>query len=100
MTNADLARIINSDEIQSVVNPAKANNVKFLRKKNAIKSMVALEKLSPYAAANRKAETKAQAERKGKKVAKKASKKAFKKAGKEFFAKISAQGEVCEDGFN
>jgi len=59
MTNADLARIINSDEVQSVVNPAKQQNKRFLRKKNAITSIVALEKLSPYAAVNRRFETKA-----------------------------------------
>ena len=97
MVNADLARIINSDEIQSVVNPAKANNVKFLRKKNAMKSMVALEKLSPYAAANRASETKAQADRVGKKKAKKVKKN--NKAGKAYFTKISAQGDVCSEGF-
>merc|ERR1719263_2216778 len=34
MVNADLARIINSDEVQSVVNPAKRANKKYLRKKN------------------------------------------------------------------
>merc|ERR1712038_1287662 len=43
MTNADLARIINSDEIQSVLNPAKRNAKKALRKKNAIKNLKALE---------------------------------------------------------
>ena len=32
MVNADLARIINSDEIQSVVIPAKRANRRYLRK--------------------------------------------------------------------
>jgi large subunit ribosomal protein L4e len=41
MTNADLARIINSDEIQSVLNPAKleAQKRSFPRKKNALKNL-------------------------------------------------------------
>merc|ERR1719276_517197 len=57
MTNADLARIINSDEIQSVVKPALCNEKKPLRKRNAIKNTKALDRLDPYAAAARKAET-------------------------------------------
>merc|ERR1712038_14319 len=54
MTNADLARIINSDEIQSVVKPALCNEKKPLRKRNAIKNIKALDRLYPYAAAARK----------------------------------------------
>merc|ERR1712127_401336 len=57
MTNADLARIINSDEIQSVVKPALCNEKKPLRKKNAIKSVKALERIDPFAASARKSET-------------------------------------------
>ncbi|GMH57215.1 hypothetical protein TL16_g07801 [Triparma laevis f. inornata] len=96
MANADLARIINSDEIQAVVNPAKSAPKKYLRKKNAIKSIKALEKLSPYQVAARKSETKAQESRKGKKATKKAAKRGI---GKEFFEKMKTQGDVCEDGF-
>jgi large subunit ribosomal protein L4e len=103
MVNADLARIINSDEIQSVLNPAKRNPGSYLRKKNPIKSIKALEKLDPYAAAARKAETRAMEARVGKKAsglaAKRAGKKAFKAQGKAFYEKASAQGDVCENGF-
>lgn len=103
MTNADLARIINSDEIQSVLNPAKRNGKKALRKKNAIKSVKALEKLDPYAAAARKAETRAMEARVGKKAsglaAKRKAKKAYKDSKKAFIAKASEQGDVCADGF-
>jgi len=103
MTNTDLARIINSDEIQSVVKPAMCNEKKPLRKKNAIKSIKALERLDPYAAAARKAETRAMEARAGKKAsnlkAKRAAKKAFKAQGKAFFDTVSKQGSVCEDGF-
>jgi len=103
MTNADLARLINSDEVQSVVNPAKRNTVRRLRKKNPIKSIKALEKLDPYAAAARRAETnamKARAEKKASVLAsKRGSRKEFKAQGKAFFDKVSKQGSVCENGF-
>jgi len=107
MTNADLARIINSDEIQSVVNPAKRGPTKFLRKKNPIKSTKALEKLDPYAAAARKAEARAEAARADKRDeivaarrAKRNSKKQYKAQGKAFYEAASKQGDVCKDGFN
>merc|ERR1712100_373049 len=45
MTNADLARIINSDEIQSVLFPAKDGSATFEPKANPLRSIVALEKL-------------------------------------------------------
>jgi len=103
MANADLARIINSDEIQSVLNPAKLGQKKFLRKKNAIKSLKALDKLDPYAAASRRAETLAQANSAGRKKevidAKRAQSKAHAAQKKAFYGKVSAQGNVCEDGF-
>merc|ERR1719276_661827 len=104
MANADLARIINSDEIQSIVNPAKRADVPRLRKKNPLVSLKALEKLDPYAAAARKAETLAQEARAGKKAAatkkRRLASKAFKAQGKAFYDETSKQGSVCEDGFN
>lgn len=104
MTNADLARIINSDEVQSLVKPALCNDKKPLRKKNAIKNIQALERLDPFAAAARKAETRAMEARVGKKAsnlkAKRAAKKAFKAQGKKFYSAVSKQGDVCEDGFD
>ncbi len=103
MVNADLARIINSDEVQSVVNPAKRADKPRLRKKNAIKSIKALAKLDPYAAAARAAETRAQESRAGKKAAtlkaKRAASKANKAQSKAFYAAASKQGDVCENGF-
>jgi len=101
MANADLARIINSDEVQSVLNPAKRNGGRHLRKKNPIRSIKALEMLDPYAAAARKSETIAMNARAGKKAATLAKKRQGpKNQGKEFYAKVSAQGEVCENGFD
>jgi len=103
MNNADLARIINSDEVQSVVNPAQRADKLRLRKKNAIKSIKALAMLDPYAAAARAAETRAQENRAGKKQAtikaKRVASKAHKASKKAFYAAASAQGDVCNNGF-
>jgi len=106
MNNADLARIINSDEIQSVLNPAQRANKKYLRKKNPLTSIKALAKLDPYAAAARESEQRAEAARKDKKaeiLAKKRatskSKKQYRAQGKAFYEKVSQQGSVCENGF-
>lgn len=106
MANADLARIINSDEVQSALNPAKRANKRYLRKKNPLTSIKALAKLDPYAAAAREAERRAEEARKGKRaeiLAKKRgiakAKKQYKAAGREFYEKVSKQGDVCADGF-
>ena len=104
MTNADVARIINSDEVQSIVNPAKLGQKKHLRKKNAITSTKALAMLDPYAAAARKSEARMQEARAAKKSellkAKRANSNKFKSQGKAFFEAASAQGDVCADGFD
>ena len=103
MTNPDLARIINSDEIQSVLNPAKRAPAKRLRKKNPLKNIKALEKLDPFKAAARKAETLAQQSRAGKKAQtlknKRMERKQFKAQGAAFYSNVSKQGSVCENGF-
>merc|ERR1719473_2331493 len=49
MTNADVARIINSDEIQSVVIPAKEKPKLYGAKKNALKNKKVMFKLNPAA---------------------------------------------------
>jgi len=53
VTNADLARIINSDEIQAVVRPVKPRTFS-TRKKNPLKNFGFLVKLNPYALAQRR----------------------------------------------
>jgi len=47
MTNADLARIINSDEIQSVLNAPKEGQKSYAPKANPLRSIEALEKIDP-----------------------------------------------------
>lgn len=106
MANADLARIINSDEIQSVLNPAKGANRVHLRKKNPLTSIKALAKLDPYAAAARESERRAEEARKDSKAATLAKRRGIAKgkmqyraAGKAYYEKVSKQGDVCSEGF-
>ncbi|CAK9164778.1 unnamed protein product [Ilex paraguariensis] len=48
MVNADLSRIINSDEVQSVVRPIKKEVKRAPMKKNPLKNLNTLLKLNPY----------------------------------------------------
>jgi large subunit ribosomal protein L4e len=76
MVNADLARIINSDEVQSVVKPIKKEVKRATLKKNPLKNLNALLKLNPYAKTARRMALLAEADRvksKKEKLAKKRS---------------------------
>lgn len=106
MTNADLARIINSDEIQSVLNPTKEGQKTYAPKANPLRSTAALEKLDPYQASKRRAVAAAESSRAAKKsealAAKRQTriaKKQYKAQSKAFYEKVSAQGDVCSNGF-
>ena len=106
MTNADVARIVNLDEVQSVLNAAKDGQKDYDAKRNATKSTEALELLDPYAAEKRRMSARAQEERTKNKAAllkkkreARTAKRKFKAAGKAFYAKAAAQGSVCENGF-
>merc|ERR1712144_69876 len=83
MTNSDLPRIINSDEVQARVTPAKTQT-KFRRiKKNPLKNLGVMVKLNPYARKQKR-----EGPESGKKAIKRTA--AQKKASKDFFAKMSA----------
>ncbi|GLE01438.1 hypothetical protein PINS_up010268 [Pythium insidiosum] len=69
MNNANLGRLINSDEIQSVVRAGKYSNYRRHQKKNPLKNLGAMVKLNPYSLVARRAELRAQALRKEKKAA-------------------------------
>jgi len=56
VSNADIARIINSDEVQSAVRPARSAAFKAPRRKNPLKNFQALVKLNPFALAQRRRE--------------------------------------------
>lgn len=72
MVSADIARIINSDEVQKVVRAKRSNNQHALRKKNPLKNLGVMLKLNPYAAARVRSEKRQEKAR----VAAKATKKA------------------------
>jgi large subunit ribosomal protein L4e len=60
MENADLARIINSNEVQSVVRPKQSNLVAHeVQKKNPLKNRKLMDRLNPNAAVVRLAAQKA-----------------------------------------
>jgi large subunit ribosomal protein L4e len=103
MLNADLARIVNSDEIQSILNPAKLPNKKYEPKANPLRSIAALEKLDPYAAEARRSASRREEAAKVSKAerikAKRETYLKFKEQGEKFFEQVSKQGSVCENGF-
>ncbi|TMW61564.1 hypothetical protein Poli38472_012755 [Pythium oligandrum] len=68
MNNANLGRLINSDEIQSVVRPGKYSSFRRHHKKNPLKNLGAMVKLNPYTLVARRAELRAEALRKEKKA--------------------------------
>lgn len=117
MTNADVARIINSDEIQSVVTPAKEAPKLFSTKKNPLKNKKAMMKLNPASktkltsqkrkltpgtkeneiSKKKKQKTAAEAKKhhKGSKVFFGAMMKAFEDARQKAQAKPDAEGEAA-----
>ncbi|OQR96947.1 hypothetical protein ACHHYP_12901 [Achlya hypogyna] len=78
MTNANLGRLINSDEIQSVVRAGIYKNTRRAHKKNPLKNLGAMVKLNPYTLVARRAELRAEALRKEKKGAIVAAKRQIK----------------------
>ncbi|KAG6523280.1 hypothetical protein ZIOFF_013136 [Zingiber officinale] len=63
MLNPDLSRIINSDEVQSVVRPIKKDAKRRHIKKNPLKNLYTLLKLNPYAKTARRMSLLAEAQR-------------------------------------
>ncbi|ORX52812.1 hypothetical protein DM01DRAFT_1336591 [Hesseltinella vesiculosa] len=72
ITNTDVTRLINSQEIQSVVRPAGSKTQKrpFTQKKNPLRNQGVMNRLNPYAQVLRRAEIIAQEKRASGKVAK------------------------------
>jgi large subunit ribosomal protein L4e len=67
VSNPDLGRIINSEEIQSALRDKKPQVRNYLRKRNPLKNFGAMVQLNPYAAVLRRRELLAQEKRKDKK---------------------------------
>jgi len=101
MTNADISRIINSDEVQSAVQPAKEATKKLPLRANALKNRSVMAKLNPGAAQRQKMRALAMKEgtkeRKAlleKKRATAADAKKHSKGSKEFYKNMMAAYEV------
>jgi len=93
MTNSDLPRIINSDEVQAKVRPAKVSNTvggsRKRIKKNPLKNLGTMVKLNPYALTTTKNGQRA-SKGKATKAVKVARTAASKAKSKEFFKAMSA----------
>ncbi|XP_043696612.1 60S ribosomal protein L4-like [Telopea speciosissima] len=92
MVNADLTRIINSDEIQSVVRPIKTEVKRAQLKKNPLKNLNTLLKLNPYAKTARRMSLLAEAHRV--KAKKEKLDKKRKQVSKEEAAAVKAAGKA------
>lgn len=95
MSNPDVTRLINSDEIQSAVRPAGSKRQKraYTQKKNPLKNTGVLLRLNPYAGVMKRQAILSQEKAKSAKAAKaakKTKKEEYKPAGKEFDATLKS----------
>lgn len=106
MANADLNRVINSDEIQSIVKAPKDHHARAALKKNPLKNLGAMLKLNPYAKTQRRMQILSdtrRSEAKAKAVTTARAPKAagVKEAGKAFYSQMivdsAYDGELCAD---
>jgi large subunit ribosomal protein L4e len=93
ISNTDVTRLINSDEIQSIVRPvAGGSRTKrpHTQKKNPLKNRALMARLNPYAAAAVRAENRNTAQRKAGKLGKADKKQPRTPASAEFLAQLHA----------
>lgn len=101
MSQTDLARIINSDEIQSALKAPKLGNIRAHAplKRNPLKNKSAMDKLNPYAKVAREMQARAQEERSKAKAAKSSA--ARSAVGQKFYESMKVdsnyEGELFED---
>ncbi|KAK0584550.1 hypothetical protein LWI29_015004 [Acer saccharum] len=105
MVNADLARIINSDEVQSVVRPIKKEVKRAPMKKNPLKNLNTMLRLNPYAKTARRMSLLAEAQRvkakkekldKKRKPVSKEEATAIKAAGKAWYQTMISDSDYTE----
>lgn len=105
MVNADLARIINSDEVQSTVKPIKEGVKRAPLKKNPLKNLNSMLKLNPYAKTARRMSLLAEAQRvkskkekleKKRKPVTKEEAAAIKAAGKAWYQTMISDSDYTE----
>lgn len=99
MSNADLARIINSDEVQAVVKPAITAPTLLPKKSNPLRNKAAKDALNPYQATVRAREEQKKGVSKAAKAqaskAKAATKKALRKRREAFYKAASEEGKLA-----
>uniref|UniRef100_M4EZ32 Large ribosomal subunit protein uL4 C-terminal domain-containing protein n=1 Tax=Brassica campestris TaxID=3711 RepID=M4EZ32_BRACM len=105
IVNADLARIINSDEVQSVVKPIKKDAKRAVMKKNPLKNLNVMLKLNPYAKTAKRMSLLAEAQRvkakkekltKKRKTVTKEEALAIKAAGKSWYQTMVSDSDYTE----
>jgi large subunit ribosomal protein L4e len=99
MSNADLARIINSDEIQSIVKPAVLEPVSIPKKSNPLRNIAARISLNPYHKTVKEREEKKKTLTKAAKAtaikSRLASSKKLKSRRRAFYKAASKEGELA-----
>jgi len=103
MTNADIARIINSNEVQAALEPAKAPTRSLRQRKNPLKNQSVLGRMCPWALTEKKRArlahvkgSKVQLAQAKKNEVAKAAKKKVAKNGKVFFKALSEAHKVVK----
>ena len=102
LANANIAKIINSDDIQSIVRPIRHNKVLHdKQKKNPLTNKAKMNFLNPYAKEKKAAYAKAQADAKAKheerRKARLAEKKQHRKKGRQFISKYYKELEGANE---
>ena len=110
MANSDLNRLINSDEVQSIVRALKDDHVRAPLKKNPLKNLGAMLKLNPYAKTATRMQLLSEERRKGAKAVKlaaarkglnKASRtKAVKASGRAFYKQMLVDSDYTGDRYD
>lgn len=98
MANADLARLINSDEVQSVVRAPRQGSRKAGLRRNPLKNLGAMLKLNPAAGSAKRAALRASASGKG--AARKGRPADARAASKAFLAKMQADHDYLGDDYD
>lgn len=98
MTQPDLSRVINSDEIQSAVNAPKSGKTRAHAplKRNPLKNKAAMDRLNPYAKVAAEMRQRAEAERAKAKAGKKAG--ARSAVGQKFYESMMVESEYHKGG--
>jgi len=95
MSNTDLARLINSDEVQSIVNPAETTSTVLPIKRNPTRTPAAKVALNPYHKAVQAREQGAKKITKAQLKAKRATSKKFASGRKSFYNVARVEGSVA-----